>query len=104
MELISRGMGQNPRRSAHAAYLENAYGSATRRVLSDGAEMVDELGARARVCGRATADLISVPWHPMPRLGDRSARQESQRSLAPFLQNADVTSEPRDAELRAGYF
>ena len=73
MELISRGMGQNLRRSAHATYLENAYGSATHRVLSDGAEMVDELGARARVCGRATADLISVPWHPMPRLGDRVA-------------------------------
>ena len=44
MELISRGMGQNLRRSAHATYLENAYGSATHRVLSDGAEMVDELG------------------------------------------------------------
>ena len=76
MELISRGMGQNLRRSsAHATYLEeNAYGSATHRVLSDGAEMVDELGGRARVCGRATADLISVPpWHPMPRLGGRVA-------------------------------
>ena len=70
MELISRGMGQNLRRSAHATYLENAYGSATHRVPSDGVEMVDELlGTRARVCGRATADLISVPWHPMPRLG-----------------------------------
>ena len=52
MELISRGMGQNMRRSARAKYLENAYGSATHRVLSDGAEMVDELGTRARVCGR----------------------------------------------------
>ena len=93
MELIARGMGQNLRRSAHATYLENPYGSATHRVLSDGAELVDELGARARVCGRAPADLISVPWHPMPRLGDRVAWQESQRSLAPFLQNADVTSE-----------
>ena len=73
MELISRGMGQNLRRSAHATYLENAYGSATHRVLSDGAEMVDELGALARVCGRATAGPISVPWHLMPRLGDRVA-------------------------------
>jgi len=73
MELISRGMEQNLRRSALATYLENAYGSATHRVLSDGAELVDELGARARVCGRAAADLISVPWHPMPRLGDRVA-------------------------------
>ena len=73
MELISRGMEQNLRRSALATYLENPYGSATHRVLSDGAELVDELGARARVCGRATADLISVPWHPMPRLGDRAA-------------------------------
>ena len=73
MELISRGMGQNLRRSAHATYLENAYGSATHRVLSDGAEMVDELGTRARVCGRAAADLISVSWHPVPRLGDRVA-------------------------------
>ena len=54
-------------------YLENAYGSATHRVLSDGAGMVDELGARARVCGRATADLISAPWHPMPRLGEFSS-------------------------------
>ena len=71
MELISRGMEQNLRRSALATYLENPYGSATHRVLSDGAELVDELGARARVCGRATADLISVPWHPMPRLGFR---------------------------------
>ena len=71
VELISRGMRQNLRRSARATYLENAYGSATQRVLSDGAGMADELGARARVCGRATADLISVPWHPMPRLGDR---------------------------------
>ena len=62
MELISRGMEQNLRRSARATYLENAYGSATHRVLSDGAEMVDELGlgTRARVCGRAAADLISV--------------------------------------------
>ena len=77
MELISRGMGQNLRRSAHATYLENAYGSATHRVLSDGAEMVDELGARARVCGRATADLISVPWHPMPRLGGIKKRSEN---------------------------
>ena len=73
MELISRGMGQNQGRSARATYLENAYGSATRRVLSDGAEMADELGTRARVCGRAAADLISVPWHPMPRLGGRVA-------------------------------
>ena len=75
MELISRGMEQNLRRSARATYLENAYGSAThRRVLSgDGAEMVDELGTRARVCGRAAADLISMPCHPMPRLGDRVA-------------------------------
>ena len=29
MKLISRGMGQNLRRSARATYLENAYGSAT---------------------------------------------------------------------------
>ena len=71
MELVSRGMEQNLRRSALATYLENPYGSATHRVLSDGAELVDGLGARARVCGRAPADLISVPWHPMPRLGDR---------------------------------
>ena len=49
------------------------YGPATHRVLSDGAEMVDELEARARVCGRAAADLISVSWHPVPRLGDRVA-------------------------------
>jgi len=42
-------------------YLENACGSATHRVLSDGAEVVDELGTRARVCGRAATDLISVP-------------------------------------------
>ena len=75
MELISRGMEQNLRRSALATYLENPYGSATHRVLSDGAEMVDEIWTRARVCGRAAAaaDLISVPWHPMPRLGDRVA-------------------------------
>ena len=73
MELISRGMGQNLRRSARATYLENAYGSATHRVLSDGAEMVDELGTRARVCGRAAAYLISVSWHPMRRLGGRVA-------------------------------
>ena len=74
MELISRGTEQhNLHRSARTTYLENAYGSATHRVLSDGAEMVDELGTRARVCGRATADLITVPWHPMPRLGDRVA-------------------------------
>ena len=73
MELISRGMEQNLRRSALATYLENPYGSATHRVLSDGAEMVDELEARARVCGRAAADLISVPWHPVPRLGGRVA-------------------------------
>ena len=45
MELISRGMEQNLRRSALATYLENPYGSATHRVLSDGAELVDELGA-----------------------------------------------------------
>ena len=64
MELISRGMEQNLRRSARATYLENAYGSAaTHGVLSDGAEMADELGTRARVCGRAAADLITVPWH-----------------------------------------
>ena len=44
MELISRGMGQYLRCSAHATYLENAYGSATHRALSDGAEMVYELG------------------------------------------------------------
>ena len=73
VELISRGMEQNLRRSARATYLENAYGSATHRVLSDGAEMVDELGTRARVYGRAAADLISVPWHPMLRLGGRVA-------------------------------
>ena len=73
MELISRGMEQNLRRSARATFLENAYGSATHRVLSDGVEMVDELGKRARVCGRAVADIISVPWHPMPRLGGRVA-------------------------------
>ena len=104
MELISRGMGQNLRRSARATYLENAYGSATHRVLSDGDEMVDELGTRPRVCSRAAADLISVPWHPMPRLGDRDrvACQESQRSLAPFLQDADVTSEQSDADTRRG--
>ena len=46
MDLISRGMEQNLRRSARATYLENAYGSATHRVLSDGAGMVDELGTR----------------------------------------------------------
>ena len=73
IELISRGMEQNLRRSALATYLENPYGSATHRVLSDGAEMVDELEARAHVCGRAAADLISVSWHPVPRLGDRVA-------------------------------
>ena len=73
MELISRGMEQNLRRSARATYLENPYRSPTHRVLSSGAEMVDELGTRARMCGRAAADLISVPWHPMPRLGERVA-------------------------------
>ena len=74
MELISWGMEQNLRRSARATYLENTYGPATHRVLSsDGAEMVGALWARARVCGRATVDLISVPWHPMPRLGGRVA-------------------------------
>ena len=73
MELISRGMEQNLRRSARATYLENAYRSSTHRVLSNGAEMDDELATRARVCDRAAADLSSVPWHPMPRLGDRAA-------------------------------
>ena len=43
MELISRGMEQNLRRSARATYLENPYRSPTHRVLSSGAEMVDEL-------------------------------------------------------------
>ena len=47
MELISRGsgMGQNRRRSARAraTYLENPCRSPTHRVLSSGAEMVDEL-------------------------------------------------------------
>ena len=47
MELISRGMEQNLRRSARATYLENvAYGPATHRVLSDGAEMADGRWAR----------------------------------------------------------
>ena len=72
-ELISQGIWHNLRRSAGLTYLENAYGSPTHRVLSHGAEVVDELGTRARVCGRAAADLISVPWHPMSRLGDRAA-------------------------------
>ena len=44
MELISRGMEQDLPRSARATYLENAYGSATHRVLSDGAEMSMSLG------------------------------------------------------------
>ena len=38
LSCIYRGMGQNLRRSARATYLENAHGSATHRVLSDGAE------------------------------------------------------------------
>ena len=74
MELASAGgVGQNLRCSTRATYLENAYRSPTHRVLSSGAEMVDELGTRARVCGRAAADLSSVPWHPITRLGDRAA-------------------------------
>ena len=70
----------NLRRSAGlTCLLENAYGPAAHhRVLSYGygaAEMADELGlgTRARVRGRAAADLISVPWHPIPRLGGRAA-------------------------------
>ena len=62
MELISRGMEQNLRRSsARATYPpENAYGSATHRVFSDGVEMADESGKLVRVCSCAVADIISV--------------------------------------------
>ena len=56
MNLISGGVGHNRRRSARATYLENAFGSPTHLVLSHGAEMVGELGGRARVCGRAAGE------------------------------------------------
>ena len=74
MELISRGMAQNLRRSALATYLENPYGSATHRVLSDGAEMVDELGAwgtssRVRSCHRRPNQRAVAPNAPAGRQG-----------------------------------
>ena len=49
-------MEQNLRRSARATYLENPYRSPTHRVLSSDAEMVDELGTRARSSGRAAVE------------------------------------------------
>ena len=60
MNLISGGVGHNRRRSARATYLENAFGSPTHLVLSHGAEMVGELGGRARVCGLAAGETVQT--------------------------------------------
>ena len=76
-------------------------GSADAQALFEGTERPSSMpfGTSASAGSTTAVEPTSVPWHPMPRLRGRGLWQRSQRSLAPFLQDADVTSEHhREAE------
>ena len=75
-------------------------GSADAQALFEGTERPSSMpfGTSASAGSTTAVEPTSVPWHPMPRLRGRGLWQRSQRSLAPFLQDADVTSEHREAD------